>query len=72
MDRENVMAALKLCADGCDDNGCSYLDEQNRRGGLAACRCIDLLAKDALTMLKEQQKLIDEITNRRMNNGEFD
>ena len=27
---------------------------------------------DAIAMLKEQQKLIDDITQRRMNNGEFD
>lgn len=27
---------------------------------------------DALAMLKQQQKLIDEITQRRANNGEFD
>ena len=27
---------------------------------------------DALELLKEQQKLIDDITQRRMNNGEFD
>jgi hypothetical protein len=30
------------------------------------------IVEDALSMLKEQQKLIDEITQRRMNNGEFD
>lgn len=27
---------------------------------------------DALALIKEQQKLIDEITQRRMNNGAFD
>ena len=27
---------------------------------------------DAITMLNEQQKLIDEITQRRMDNGAFD
>ena len=30
------------------------------------------LIDDTLTLLKEQQKLIDDITQRRMNNGEFD
>ena len=28
--------------------------------------------RDALALLKEQQKLIDEITQRRANNGAFD
>ncbi len=30
------------------------------------------VAIDALALLKEQQKLIDEITQRRANNGAFD
>ena len=30
------------------------------------------IAKAALALLKEQQKLIDEITQRRANNGAFD
>ena len=29
-------------------------------------------AKDALALLKEQQKLIDDITRQRMENGAFD
>lgn len=53
------MAALTLCAGGCDDNGCCYLDESTSRGGLADCRCIDLLASDALELLKEQDKLVN-------------
>ena len=61
MNSEKVMAALKLCADGCDDNGCSYLDESNSRGGLAACRCIDLLAIDVLALLKEQERTIERL-----------
>ena len=34
-------------------------------------RCAELV-RDAITMLKEQQKLIDDITQRRANNGAFD
>jgi hypothetical protein len=64
MNSENVMAALKLCADGCDDNGCSYLEESTSRGGLAACRCIDLLAKDVLELLKEQAHDLRTMFNR--------
>lgn len=35
-------------------------------------QCRDALLMDALAMLKEQQQLIDEITQRRANNGAFD
>ena len=31
-----------------------------------------LTVDNALALLKEQQKLIDDITQRRINNGEFD
>lgn len=34
-------------------------------------RCAELV-RDAIALLKEQQKLIDEITQRRANNGAFD
>ena len=34
--------------------------------------CTTILNSDALFLLKEQQKLIDEITQRRANNGAFD
>ena len=53
-DADKVTKALELCASGCDDNGCVYLEEQNNRGGLAVCRCVDLMAQDALELLKEQ------------------
>lgn len=36
------------------------------------CYGYDQLMRDALTLLKEQQKLIDDITQRRANNGAFD
>ena len=54
-DAEKVIKALELCESGCDDNGCVYLEEQNNRGGLAVCRCVDLMARDALELLKSQQ-----------------
>ena len=38
----------------------------------AFCLCQRWVLKDALSMLKEQQKLIDDITQRRANNGAFD
>ena len=38
----------------------------------AFCLCQRWILKDALALLKEQQKLIDEITQRRANNGAFD
>lgn len=34
-------------------------------------QCAELV-RDAISLLKEQQKLIDEITQRRANNGAFD
>ena len=60
MDREKVLKALELCANGCNDDGCVYLEEQNRQGGLAKCRCVDLLTRDALDLLKEQEELIEQ------------
>lgn len=36
------------------------------------CIRIGQAITSALAMLKEQQKLIDDITQRRINNGEFD
>ena len=34
-------------------------------------QCAELV-RDAITIMNEQQKLIDDITQRRINNGEFD
>ena len=56
-DADKVTKALELCASGCDDNGCVYLEEQNNRGGLAVCRCVDLMARDALELLKQYSGL---------------
>jgi len=57
-DAEKVIKALELCASGCDDDGCVYLEEQNNRGGLAVCRCVDLMAQDALELLKSQTQIV--------------
>ena len=68
--REKVIKGLECCQysskSHCD--GCPYVYE-------SLCNtndCTADLASDALTVLKEQQQLIDEITQRRMNNGAFD
>lgn len=58
-DKEKVLSALELCDNGCADEGCVYLAECNKRGGFAVCRCIDLLTKDVLALLKEQEKDIE-------------
>lgn len=70
-DREKVIKGLECCSmmSGDECRECPYGHE---------CRDTDLpygmphLAADALALLKEQQKLIDEITQRRVNNGAFD
>lgn len=68
---EKVIKGLECCAamSGDECRECPYGHE---------CINTDLpygmphLAADALAVLKEQQQLIDEITQRRMNNGAFD
>jgi hypothetical protein len=68
---EKVIKGLECCAamSGDECRECPYGHE---------CIGTDLpygmphLAADALAILKEQQQLIDEITQRRMNNGAFD
>ena len=64
VDLDKVIKGLELCASGCDDNGCVYLEEQNNRGGLAVCRCVDLMAQDSLELLKLQQAEIAELKER--------
>lgn len=52
LSEEKALEALELCANGCSDDGCDYLEESCKRGGLDACRCVDLMAQDALELLK--------------------
>ena len=70
-DRENVIKALHCRAQGFEIFACDECEYQiqiaNRRG----CDYMQI-CRDALSLLNEQQKLIDDITQRRINNGEFD
>ena len=47
------------------------LQSEALAGGICAY-CMKEIAKKAKELLKEQQKLIDEITQRRANDGAFD
>lgn len=58
IDREKVKNALKLCASGCDNNGCSYLVTVNQTGGFSLNRCVDLLSADALELIEELEERI--------------
>ena len=61
-DKEKVIKGLEMCKIRyCDE--CPYDDEDN---------CSLYLNQDALELLEEQQKLIDDITQRRANDGAFD
>lgn len=55
IDREKVKNALKLCASGCDEDGCIYIDEHY---DLAKGRCIDFLAADALELIEELEERV--------------
>jgi len=66
-DTEKVIKGLEICycpLSKCDD--CPYHDLPDEQS------CNDMLCLDALALLKKQQKLIDDITQRRANNGAFD
>lgn len=71
IDRVKIIKGLEHCKlynkVSCDK--CPY--DYNGRGN-GKSECTAELASDALAMMKEQQKLIDEITQRRANNGAFD
>lgn len=70
-DSEKVIKAIECCVVNytrCfDDNDklCPYFSTK-------VYMCETELLKDALALLKEQQKLIDDMTKRRMDNGAFD
>ena len=63
-DREKVIKGLEICY--CPPSKCEDCPYHNLTD------CNDVLCLDALYLLKEQQNLIDEITQRRANNGAFD
>lgn len=70
MDREKVIQWLEICGKNRDcSETCPYGDGT---GEYEDRLCREDLMADALELLKEQQKLIDEITQRRANNGAFD
>ena len=67
-DIEKVINGLQCIIDGtvrCES--CGYAIDKH---GHYSCK--QECAKDAIALLKEQQKLIDEITQRRASNGAFD
>ena len=67
IDIEKLIKALEQhCDTEADCNSCPY-DELE-----TSIKCRDSLLCDCLEALKEQQKLIDDITQRRANNGAFD
>lgn len=59
---QDLMIDLPPC------DGCGYQVQLVNRIGCDFRQ----LCRDAIELLKEQQKLIDDITQRRMDNGEFD
>ena len=63
-DRETVIKGLEMCRVGHCDYRCPYSSIN--------VGCKNQLLDDAVTLLKEQQKLIDDVTRRRMNDGAFD
>ena len=65
-DREKVIKGLRCCSHT-DGVNCIYCPYDNDGED-----CTALMSMDVLELLKEQQQLIDEITQRRANNGAFD
>ena len=70
-DREKVIEWADKCTspvhESEDCNGCPYHLEHE-----GFYSCIECLLMDTIALLKEQQKLIDDMTKRRMDNGAFD
>ena len=69
-DRERVIKGLHQHCEGsifdrCGE--CPYYEVADE-----PFQCRDELLRDALFLMEEQQKLLDEITQRRANNGAFD
>lgn len=57
MNRE-IKEALKICSEGCSGDGCAYIPECD---GLDCGRCIDTLARDALELIEEQERIINKL-----------
>ena len=83
MNIEKVIKALecrknadKRCGNPCEDTGlCHYATAvRGLDGGIYRPFICDRerLCEDAIALLKKQQKLIDDIMQRRANNGDFD
>jgi hypothetical protein len=70
MDREKVIKGLETCSQKTVLYVCGQCPYNNDDSD--TYDCTQALSEDALALLKEQQKLIDEITQRRANNGAFD
>lgn len=66
MDSEKVIKGLEEISDYFFD---IYRKEKN---GYSPAQEYCNVAEEAIALLNEQQKLIDEITQRRMDNGVFD
>ena len=67
-DRNKVICHLQIIRTWNEVGKAYAYDEMDRKEKAKTVEWID----DALELLKEQQKLIDEITLRRANNGAFD
>ncbi len=72
IDHEKILNGLEHCITDDPCCGDKYINCQYTPRITGDYCCARSLAKDALALLKEQQKLIDEITKRRANNGAFD
>lgn len=68
-DRKNIIKAIDICLGHGKCNDCPYCLSGK---WYTTMNCRDYMLRDALALLKEQQKLIDEITQRRANDGAFD
>lgn len=67
-DREKVIDHLLIIRTWNEVGKAYAYDEMDKKEKAKTVEWVD----DALALLKEQQKLIDEITQRRANNGAFD
>ena len=68
-DQETILTWLEICGKNNDCSGCC---PYSKNGFGEFGRCHESLMADAYDLLKEQQNLIDEITQRRASNGAFD